>query len=56
MSKAFEFDYIGFTPEFGTTTPIHADNLEHAENKAMGYITHTFPELQDIEITAGREL
>lgn len=56
MSKAYEFDFVGYAPEFGTTAAVYADTLDHAENKAKQYVTDTFPELQDVEITAGREL
>ena len=54
MPKTFEFDFIGYSPEYGTTELIHADNVEHAENKALAYVKDTFPELQDVEITASR--
>lgn len=52
----FEFDYVGFAPEYRTTHHIDADNLEHAEHRALEYIANTYPELQDVEITASRVL
>lgn len=54
MAKTFEFDFVGFVPEYGTTSRILADNKEHAEFKAHEYIKEIYPEFQDVELTASR--
>lgn len=54
MAKTYEFDWIGYSPEYGTTERILADNKDHAEFKALEYIKEFYPELQDVEITASR--
>lgn len=52
--KKYEFDFVGYAPEYGTTSIISADSLEHAQFKAEEYIKEFYPELTDIELTESR--
>lgn len=55
-NKSFEFDFVGYSPEYGTTSVIHADDIKHAEFKAHEYIKEFYPELDDVQITESREV
>jgi hypothetical protein len=52
----YEFDFIGYEPFYGDIPAVEADNKEHAENRALAYISEFYPELQDVEITESREI